>query len=53
MKISTAGLLLQYLEGEGVEYVFGIPRTTLVPLYSAINNQKAIKPVLTKHEDPD
>ena len=52
MKISTASLLLQYLEGEGVEYVFGIPGTTLVPFYSAINNQKAIKSVLTKIENP-
>ena len=51
MKITTAGLLLQYLEGEGVEYIFGIPGTTLVPLFAAINNQKAIKPILTKHEE--
>jgi acetolactate synthase-1/2/3 large subunit len=51
MKITTAGLLLQYLESEGVEYIFGVPGTALVPLFAAINNQKAIKPILTKHEE--
>ena len=50
MKISTAGLLLKYLEGEGVEYIFGVPGTSLVPLFNALNQQDAIKPILTKHE---
>ena len=39
MKITTAGLLLQYLEGEGVEYIFGVPGTALVPLFAAINER--------------
>jgi acetolactate synthase-1/2/3 large subunit len=51
MKISTAGLLLKYLEGEGVEYIFGVPGTSLVPLFDAINKQDVIKPILTKHEE--
>jgi acetolactate synthase-1/2/3 large subunit len=51
MKITTAGLLLQYLQEEGVEYIFGVPGTSLVPLYHAINKQDAIKPILTKHEE--
>ena len=51
MKITTAGLLLQYLQEEGVEYIFGVPGTSLVPLYDAINKQDAIKPILTKHEE--
>ena len=51
MKITTAGLLLQYLEGEGVKYIFGVPGTSLVPLYAAMNKQDAIKPILTKHEE--
>ena len=51
MKITTAGLLLRYLEGEGVEYIFGVPGTALVPLYDAINKQDAIKPILSKHEE--
>lgn len=48
MKITTAGLLLPYLQEEGVEYIFGVPGTSLVPLYDAINKQDAIKPILTK-----
>ena len=51
MKITTAGLLLKYLETEGVEYIFGVPGTALVPLYDAVNKQDAIKPILTKHEE--
>lgn len=37
MKITTASLLLKYLEGEGAEYIFGVPDTSLVPLFDAIN----------------
>ena len=51
MKITTAELLLKYLKAEGVEYIFGVPGTSLVPLYAAINKQDAIKPILTKHEE--
>ena len=51
MKIKTVELLLRYLEGEGVEYIFGVPGTSLVPLYDAINKQDAIKPILSKHEE--
>ena len=51
MKITTAGLLLKYLEAEGVEYIFGVPGTSLVPLYAALNKQDAIRPILTKHEE--
>lgn len=51
MKISTAELTLKYLEGEGVEYIFGVPGTSLIPLYDAINRQNSIKPILCKHEE--
>ncbi len=51
MKITTAGLLLKYLESEGVEYIFGVPGTAMVPLFDAINKQDAIKPILAKHEE--
>ena len=51
MKITTVGLLLEYLKAEDVEYLFGVPGTSLVPLYDAINKQDAIKPILTKHEE--
>lgn len=51
MKITAAELLLRYLEGEKVEYIFGVPGTSLVPLYDAINKQDFIKPILCKHEE--
>lgn len=51
MKISTAQLLLRYLEGEGVEYVFGVPGTSLIPFYDALNHQDYVKPILAKHEE--
>jgi acetolactate synthase-1/2/3 large subunit len=51
MKITTAALTLKYLEEEGVEYIFGVPGTTMVPFYAAVNKQKAIKPILAKHEE--
>lgn len=51
MKVTTASLLLGYLKGEGVEYIFGVPGTSLVPLFDAINKQDAITPILAKHEE--
>lgn len=51
MKISTATLFLKYLHEEGVEYIFGVPGTTMVPIFAALNKQTAIKPILAKHEE--
>lgn len=51
MKIKTAQLFLKYLEKEGVEYLFGVPGTSLVPIFDALNQQDAIKPILAKHEE--
>jgi len=51
MKITTAELLLRYLEGEGVEYIFGVPGLSLVPFFDATNKQDAIKLILSKHEE--
>lgn len=51
MKTTTAGLLLKYLEAEGVQYIFGVPGTALVPVFDALNKEDAIKPILTKHEE--
>lgn len=50
-KITTAELLLRYLEGEGVEYIFGVPGLSLVPVFDAINKQDTIKLILSKHEE--
>jgi acetolactate synthase-1/2/3 large subunit len=51
MKITTAALTLRYLEAEGINYIFGVPGTTMVPLFAALNQQTAIKPILAKHEE--
>ena len=51
MKITTSELLLKYLEGEGVEYIFGVPGLSLVPFFAATNKQDAIKLILSKHEE--
>ena len=51
MKITTAALLLKYLKAEGADYIFGVPGTSLVPIYNAINNLGIIKPILAKHEE--
>ena len=44
MRIITAELLLTYLEAEGIEYIFGVPSSTLVRLFDAVNEQSAIEP---------
>jgi acetolactate synthase-1/2/3 large subunit len=47
----TAGeLLVDYLAGEGVEYLFGIPGGPLMPLYEALFARGQIRHVLAKHE---
>jgi acetolactate synthase-1/2/3 large subunit len=50
MRMTVADLVLRYLEAEGVEYIFGVPGTSLVPLFAACNRNSNIKPILTKHE---
>ncbi len=51
MKLKFADVLLKYLEAEGVEYVFGVPGTTVVPFLAAFNRTQSVKPILTKHEE--
>ena len=43
-------LLVEYLKGEGVEYVFGIPGGALINFYEALFDLGGIKAVLAKHE---
>src|ERR1035437_2148391 len=43
-------LLVEYLKGEGVKYVFGIPGGALMPFYEAVFELGGITPVLAKHE---
>ncbi len=51
MKLTNSDLLLKYLENEGVEYIFGVPGLSLIPLFEACNRNSKIKPILAKHEE--
>lgn len=51
MKTTVADVVMKFLEAEGVEYIFGIPGTTIVPLLAATNRNKAVRPILAKHEE--
>lgn len=48
-RMNGAQALLQCMEKEGVEYVYGIPGGTAIPLLDAIYDSK-IKFILTRHE---
>ncbi|MEK7389655.1 MAG: thiamine pyrophosphate-binding protein [Elusimicrobiota bacterium] len=48
---NAVGLLLKYLEAEGVGCVFGIPGGPLMPLYEAMFASGSIRPIITKHEE--
>ncbi|HOW89563.1 MAG TPA: thiamine pyrophosphate-binding protein, partial [Elusimicrobiales bacterium] len=47
---TAVGLLVRYLKGEGVKYVFGIPGGALIHFYEAMFDEGGITPVLSKHE---
>jgi acetolactate synthase-1/2/3 large subunit len=49
--LSAVQLLLKYLEGEGVEHIFGIPGGPLMPLYEGMHDRGKIRPVLAAHEE--
>jgi acetolactate synthase-1/2/3 large subunit len=49
MLIPVSELLVQYLERLGVECIFGIPGSHILPVYDALYDS-SIKTVLAKHE---
>ncbi len=49
-KMTGARALIRCLELEGVEYVFGIPGGTVLPIYDALFDSKKITHVLVRHE---
>lgn len=49
MKISGAQILLECLEREGVEVIFGYPGGQVIPLYDALYDAK-IRHILVRHE---
>lgn len=44
-------VLIDYIEHEGVEYIFGVPGAALTPIYRVLAERKRIKHILTKHEE--
>ena len=49
-KITGAMVVRRALEAEGVEYAFGMPGGTILPLYDALFRCERPKPVLIRHE---
>lgn len=49
-QITAAALILEYLKGEGVSHVFGIPGGPITPLFDALYDEKAIQLISTRHE---
>lgn len=50
MKGSAAEILVSYLAGEGVGYLFGVPGGHLLALYDAVHRSGRIKSILAKNE---
>lgn len=49
--VTAVGLLLKYLEAEGVDCVFGIPGGPLMPFYEAVFESGKIRAIIAKHEE--
>jgi len=49
--MTAADALVRVLEAEGVEYVFGIPGSHILPFFDALARSGKIKVILTKHEE--
>lgn len=50
MKLTGAKALLECLKKEGVDVIFGYPGGTVLPIYDELYNEKAIRHILTRHE---
>lgn len=50
MKLTGAEILIQALQAENVEYVFGYPGGAVLHIYDALFKQNKIKHVLVRHE---
>lgn len=50
MKTTGSKALIECLEREGVEVIFGIPGGVMLPIYDALFDSKKIKHILTRHE---
>lgn len=50
MELTGAEALLESLKQEGVDLVFGYPGGQILPTYDALYKEKAIRHILTRHE---
>ncbi len=50
MQLSGAQIIVQCLQAEGVEYVFGYPGGAVLEIYDAIFQQKKFQHILVRHE---
>ena len=50
MELTGAEALIESLKKEGVELIFGYPGGTVLPIYDVLYKEKAIKHILTRHE---
>lgn len=50
MKMSGAGILIECLKREGVEYIFGYPGGVVLGIFDLLHDEKDIKLILARHE---
>jgi len=50
VELSGAQILVQSLQDEGVEYIFGYPGGAVLHLYDALFQQEGVKHILVRHE---
>jgi acetolactate synthase I/II/III large subunit len=50
VELSGAEILIQSLEDEGVEYIFGYPGGAVLHIYDALFKQEGVKHILVRHE---
>ena len=50
VKLSGSEIIVQFLQDEGVEYLFGYPGGAVLHIYDALYQQENIKHILVRHE---
>jgi acetolactate synthase-1/2/3 large subunit len=50
VELSGAQILMQFLEDEGVEFIFGYPGGAVLHIYDELYRQQKIKHILVRHE---
>ncbi len=48
--MKAARAVLEYLKGNGIKYIFGIPAGSVNGFFDELNEVREIKPIVTKHE---